>query len=100
MSGSFETERDYSHEKLVTTPIAEVPRRQPRVVMTIGIDLGEVWSHYRKLNHDGDAGVRGRSRSQLHMAHELTCRFLATSGPETMLRMWADDYSSLLPVLR
>lgn len=39
------------------------------------------------------AGVRGRSRSQLHMAHELTCRCLATSGPETRRCMWADDYS-------
>jgi transposase len=26
--------------------IAEVPRRQRKVEMTIGIDLGDVWSHY------------------------------------------------------
>jgi hypothetical protein len=25
-------------------PIAEVPRRQTKVEMTIGIDLGDVWS--------------------------------------------------------
>jgi transposase len=30
--------------------IAEVSRRQARVEMTIGIDLGDVWSHYCKLN--------------------------------------------------
>jgi hypothetical protein len=41
-------------------------------------------------------------RSQLHMAHEFTCRCLATSGPETTpgLHVWNNDYSSLLPVLR
>ena len=26
--------------------IAEVPRRDSKVGMTIGIDLGDVWSHY------------------------------------------------------
>jgi hypothetical protein len=30
--------------------IAEVPRRQAKVEMTIGIDLGDVWSHYCTLN--------------------------------------------------
>jgi hypothetical protein len=30
--------------------IAEVPRRQAKVKMTIGIDLGDVWSHYCTLN--------------------------------------------------
>jgi hypothetical protein len=34
--------------------IAEVPRRQARVEMTIGIDLGDVWSHYCTLNQDGE----------------------------------------------
>jgi hypothetical protein len=32
--------------------IAEVPRRQPRAEMTIGIDLGDVWSHYCTLNEE------------------------------------------------
>ena len=27
-------------------PIAEVPRRQAKVEITIGIDLSDVWSHY------------------------------------------------------
>jgi transposase len=29
--------------------IAEVPRRQRRVEMTIGIDLGDVWSHFLQI---------------------------------------------------
>jgi transposase len=32
--------------------IAEVPRRSSRVGMTIGIDLGDVWSHYCTLNEE------------------------------------------------
>jgi transposase len=43
--------------------IAEVPRRQPRVEMTIGIDLGDVWSHYCTLNQDGEVVDRGRFRT-------------------------------------
>jgi transposase len=43
--------------------IAEVPRRQPRVAMTIGIDLGDVWSHYCTLNQDGEVVDRGRFRT-------------------------------------
>jgi transposase len=43
--------------------IAEVPRRQPRVTMTIGIDLGDVWSHYCTLNQDGEVVDRGRFRT-------------------------------------
>jgi transposase len=43
--------------------IAEVPRRQSRVEMTIGIDLGDVWSHYCTLNEDGEVVDRGRFRT-------------------------------------
>jgi transposase len=43
--------------------IVEAPRRHPRVVMTIGIDLGDVWSHYCKLNQDGEVVDRGRFRT-------------------------------------
>lgn len=43
--------------------IAEVPCRQPRVAMTIGIDLGDVWSHYCTLNQDGEVVDRGRFRT-------------------------------------
>jgi transposase len=62
MSRSFGTERDYSHEKLVAAH-REVPRRQARVEMTIGIDLGDVWSHYCALNEDGEVVDRGRFRA-------------------------------------
>jgi hypothetical protein len=43
--------------------IAEIPRRQPRVAMTIGIELGDVWSHYCTLNQDGEVVDRGRFRT-------------------------------------
>jgi len=43
--------------------IAEVPCRQPRVAMTIGIDLGDVWSHYCTLNENGEVVDRGRFRT-------------------------------------
>src|SRR3981081_3889534 len=43
--------------------IAEVPRRHAKVEMTIGIDLGDVWSHYCTLNQEGDVIDRGRFRT-------------------------------------
>jgi transposase len=43
--------------------IAEVPRRQAKFEMTIGIDLGDVWSHYCTLNQEGDVVDRGRFRT-------------------------------------
>jgi transposase len=43
--------------------IAEVPRRQAKVEMTIGIDLGDVWSHYCTLNQNGEVVDRGRFRT-------------------------------------
>jgi transposase len=43
--------------------IAEVPRRQSRIEMTIGIDLEDVWSHYCTLNEDGEVVDRGRFRT-------------------------------------
>ncbi|MFC5861693.1 IS110 family transposase [Acidicapsa dinghuensis] len=44
--------------------IAEVPRRHPRVGLTIGIDLGDIWSHYCTLNQDGEVIDRGRFRTK------------------------------------
>ena len=41
--------------------IAEVPRSSSRVGMTIGIDLGDVWSHYCTLNEDGEVVYRSAS---------------------------------------
>ena len=43
--------------------IAEVPRSVAKVRMTIGIDLGDVWSHYCTLNEDGEVVDRGRFRT-------------------------------------
>ena len=43
--------------------IAEVPRRRTKVETTIGIDLGDVWSHYCTLNQDGEVVNRGRFRT-------------------------------------
>ena len=43
--------------------IAEVPRSIAKVGMTIGIDLGDVWSHYCRLNEDGEVVDRGRFRT-------------------------------------
>jgi transposase len=43
--------------------IAEVPRRDSKVGMTIGIDLGDVWSHYCTLNEGGEVVDRGRFRT-------------------------------------
>jgi transposase len=43
--------------------IAEVPRSITKVGITIGIDLGDVWSHYCTLNEDGEVVDRGRFRT-------------------------------------
>jgi len=43
--------------------IAEVPSRRSRVETTIGIDLGDVWSHYCTINQDGEVVDRGRFRT-------------------------------------
>ena len=43
--------------------IAEVSRRQAKVEITIGIDLGDVWSHDYTLNQDGEVDDRGCFRT-------------------------------------
>lgn len=43
--------------------IAEVPSRQARVEMTIGVDLRDVWNHYCTLNQDGEVVDQGRFRT-------------------------------------
>ena len=43
--------------------IAEVPRKRGQAELTIGIDLGDVWSHYCTLNQQGDVIDRGRFRT-------------------------------------
>jgi hypothetical protein len=43
--------------------IAEVPRRQTKFEMTIGVGPGDVWSHYCTLNEEGVAVNRGCFRT-------------------------------------
>jgi transposase len=43
--------------------IIEVPGKRSRVEMTIGIDLGDVWSNYCILNEEGEVVDRGRFRT-------------------------------------
>ena len=43
--------------------ITEVLGRQPPLEMTIGIDLGDVWSHYCALNQEGGVVDRRRFRT-------------------------------------
>src|SRR6202789_3898423 len=43
--------------------IVEVPRRRGQVELTIGIDLGDVWSHYCTLNQQDEVVDRGRFRT-------------------------------------
>ena len=43
--------------------IAEVPQKRGQVELTIGIDLGDVWSHYCTLKQQGEVIDRGRFRT-------------------------------------
>ena len=43
--------------------VGQVPRRQVKAEMTIGIDLGDVWSHDCTLNQEGEVIGRGRFRT-------------------------------------
>jgi transposase len=43
--------------------IAEVSVRRSKVDMTIGIDRGDVWSHYCTLNEEAEVIDRGRFRT-------------------------------------
>lgn len=43
--------------------IAEVPRKRSKIELTIGIDLGDVWSHYCTLSQQGEVIDRGRFRT-------------------------------------
>jgi transposase len=43
--------------------ISKSPRRSSRVGTTIGVDLGDIWSHYCTLNEEGEIVDRGRFRT-------------------------------------
>jgi transposase len=59
----FKSETLFAMKKSAQHLIAEVPRRHFRTEMTIGIDLGDVWSHYCTLNEEGEVVDRGRFRT-------------------------------------
>ena len=59
----FGSERLFPMKKPMRHLIAEVLLRSSKVGMTIGIDLGDVWSHYCTLNEDGEVVGRGRFRT-------------------------------------
>src|ERR1700747_3407870 len=63
MSRSLRRSRLYPMKKPTHHLIAEVPRRHVRTELTIGIDLGDVWSHYCTLKQDGEVVDRGRFRT-------------------------------------
>ena len=44
-------------KKLTQHLIAEVPRSNSKFEMTIGIDFGDVWTHYYTLNQDGEVAM-------------------------------------------
>jgi hypothetical protein len=52
-----------THEKASAAPHRKSPTQTARVEMTIGIDLGDVWSHYCTLNEEGEIVDRGRCRT-------------------------------------
>src|SRR5260370_23875049 len=63
MSRSTEWQRRLPMKKTKQNVIEEGARSSSRVGMTIGIDLGDVWSHYCTLNEDGEVVDRGRFRT-------------------------------------
>jgi transposase len=63
MSRFFGSERLFPMKKPTHHVIAEAPHSSSKVGMTIGIDLGDVWSHYCTLNQDGEVVDRGRFRT-------------------------------------
>ena len=60
--------------------IAEVPRRQAKVEITIGIDLGDVWSHYCTLNQDGLSRRSGPVSNDAEGDREVVHRRASSTG--------------------
>ena len=78
-------------------PIAEVPRRQAEVEMTVGIDLGDVWSHYCTLNQDGEVVDRGRFRTTSKAIEKCSLMYLQRGlrwSPELTRSGSANSYKS------
>src|ERR1035438_9785067 len=74
MSRSLGSERLLIMKKPSQHLIAEVPRSAAKVGMTIGIDLGDVWSHYCTLNEYGEVVNRGRFRTTPFGSREVVYR--------------------------
>ena len=43
--------------------ISKSPRRSSKAGITIGVDLGDIWSHYCTINEVGEVIDRGRFRT-------------------------------------
>jgi transposase len=63
MSRSSRGGADCSHEEASATPHRRSTPEAWPVELTIGIDLGDVWSHYCTLNQQGEVIDRGRFRT-------------------------------------
>ncbi len=63
MSRSSVGGADCSHEEANASPHRGSTRKRGQVELTIGIDLGDVWSHYCTLNQQGEVIDRGRFRT-------------------------------------
>ena len=59
----FRSEKLFPMKKTAQDLIAEVTSRQSPSEITIGVDLGDVWSHYCTLNQKGEVVDRGRFRT-------------------------------------
>jgi transposase len=63
MRSHLGNERDYAHERHRQYFISNSPRSGSRVGTTIGIDLGDIWSHYCTINEESEVIDRGRFRT-------------------------------------
>lgn len=82
------SERLLDMKKSAQHLIAEAPVRQTWVEMTIGIDLGDVWSHYCTLNNQGEVMDRGRFRTTPSSVEKWF-----TDLPKTRIAMEAGTHS-------
>jgi hypothetical protein len=76
-SGHSGKERDYADEETDARPHRGNTSESSKVEMTIGIDLGDVWSHYCTLNLEGEVVDRGRFRMTPSGGREVVYRFAA-----------------------
>ena len=65
------------HEKVSAAPHRRSPTQTLRTEMTIGIDLGDVWSRYCTLNEEGEVVDR--------VGHITALTYLMTLGNKQRL---------------